>query len=153
MPESDETIDKQPSVIEQKAYRDTWGKGLDSYVQWLADTANYLGALLSPTGSIYVHLDWRAVHYAKVIFDEVIGADNFKNEVVWRRANTHNDPGGYGRIHDTLLYYRRPGGVFNPVFGEYREEYLKQAYRHEDRRTVAGTAAAAPRDARVQQQR
>ena len=132
VPESDETIDKQPSVIEQKAYRDTWGKGLDSYVQWLADAANYLGALLSPTGSIYVHLDWRAVHYAKVIFDEVIGAGNFKNEIVWRRANTHNDPGGYGRIHDTLLYYRRPNGVFNPVFGEYREEYLKQAYRHED---------------------
>ena len=50
VPESDETIDKQPSVIEQKAYRDTWGKGLDSYVHWLADTANYLGALLSPTG-------------------------------------------------------------------------------------------------------
>ena len=132
VPESDETIDKQPSVIEQKAYRDTWGKGLDSYVHWLADTANYLGALLSPTGSIYVHLDWRAVHYAKVIFDEVIGIDAFKNEIVWRRANTHNDPGGYGRIHDTLLYYRRTGGVFNPVFGEYREEYLKQAYRHED---------------------
>jgi adenine-specific DNA-methyltransferase len=129
VPESDETIDKQPSVIEQKAYRDTWGKGLDSYVQWLADTANYLGGLLSPTGSIYVHLDWRAVHYAKVIFDEVMGADNFKNEIVWRRANTHNDPGGYGRIHDTLLYYRRSGGVFNPVLGEYREEYLAQSYK------------------------
>jgi adenine-specific DNA-methyltransferase len=129
VPESNETFDKQPSVIEQKAYRDTWGKGLDSYVQWLADTASYLGALLSPTGSIYVHLDWRAVHYAKVIFDEVMGADNFKNEIVWRRANTHNDPGGYGRIHDTLLYYRRPGGVFNPVLGEYREEYLAQSYK------------------------
>ncbi|MGH2852634.1 MAG: site-specific DNA-methyltransferase [Solirubrobacteraceae bacterium] len=129
VPESEETIDKQPSVIEQKAYRDTWGKGLESYVQWLADAASYLGALLSPTGSIYVHLDWRAVHYAKVIFDEVIGADNFKNEIVWRRANTHNDPGGYGRIHDTLLYYRRPGGVFSPVLGEYREEYLAQSYK------------------------
>ena len=129
VPESDETIDKQPSVIEQKAYRDTWGKGLDSYVQWLADTANYLGGLLSPTGSIYVHLDWRAVHYAKVIFDEVMGADNFKNEIVWRRANTHNDPGGYGRIHDTLLYYRRSGGVFEPGLGEYREEYLAQSYK------------------------
>ncbi len=129
VPESTETIDKQPSVIEQKAYRDTWGKGLESYVQWLADAASYLGALLSPAGSIYVHLDWRAVHYAKVIFDEVMGADNFKNEIVWRRANTHNDPGGYGRIHDTLLYYRRPGGVFNPVLGEYREEYLAQSYK------------------------
>lgn len=132
VPDSDTSFDKQPSVIEQKAYRDTWGKGLDSYVHWLADTASYLSALLSPTGTIYIHLDWRAVHYAKVIFDEVIGVDAFKNEIVWRRANTHNDPGGFGRIHDTLLYYRRAGGLFNPVFGEYREEYLTQAYRHED---------------------
>src|ERR1039458_216240 len=132
VPDSDTSFDKQPSVIEQKAYRDTWAKGLDSYVQWLADTASYLSALLSPTGTLYVHLDWRAVHYAKVIFDEVIGVDAFKNEIVWRRANTHNDPGGFGRIHDTLLYYRRAGGLFNPVFGEYREEYLTQAYRHED---------------------
>lgn len=131
VPDSDASFNKQPSVIEQKAYRDTWGRGLDSYVSWIAETAGYLGSLLSPTGSIYVHLDWRAVHYAKVIFDEVIGVDAFKNEIVWRRANTHNDPGGYGRIHDTLLYYRRPGGVFNPVFGEYREEYVAQAYRHD----------------------
>jgi adenine-specific DNA-methyltransferase len=132
VPDSDTSFNKQPSVIEQKAYRDTWGRGLDSYVSWIAETASYLGSLLSPTGSIYVHLDWRAVYYAKVIFDEVIGVDAFKNEIVWRRANTHNDPGGYGRIHDTLLYYRRPGGVFNPVFGEYREEYVAQAYRHVD---------------------
>ncbi len=132
VPESTTSFAKQPSVIEQKAYRDTWGKGLDSYVQWLADTATYLSALLSPSGSLYVHLDWRAVHYAKVIFDEVLGSDAFKNEIVWRRANTHNDPGGYGRIHDTLLYYRRSGGLFNPVFGEYREEYVAQAYRHKD---------------------
>lgn len=132
VPESTTSFAKQPSVIEQKAYRDTWGKGLDSYVQWIADTATYLSALLSPSGTIYVHLDWRAVHYAKVIFDEVLGADAFKNEIVWRRANTHNDPGGFGRIHDTLLYYRRTGGLFNPVYGEYREEYVAQAYRHLD---------------------
>ena len=132
VPDSDASFNKQPSVIEQKAYRDTWGRGLDSYVSWIAETASYLGSLLSPTGSIYVHLDWRAVHYAKVIFDEVIGVDSFKNEIVWRRANTHNDPGGYGRIHDTLLYYRRPGGVFNPAYGEYREEYVAQSYRHVD---------------------
>src|SRR5262249_49776400 len=65
VPDSDTNFSKQPSIIEQKAYRDTWGKRLDSYLQWLADTANLLAVLLSPTGSLYVHLDWRAVHYAK----------------------------------------------------------------------------------------
>jgi len=67
-----------------------------------------------------------------MVLDEVFGSDNFQNEIIWRRANTHNDPGGYGRIHDTLLYYRRPQGAFSPVYGDYREEYLEQAYRHVD---------------------
>ncbi|MHB8508656.1 MAG: site-specific DNA-methyltransferase [Candidatus Dormibacteria bacterium] len=132
IPDSQTSFTKEPSVIEQKAYRDTWGRGLDGYLQWLYEACVVLSDLLSSRGSMYVHLDWRAVHYAKAMLDEVIGADNFKNELVWRRANTHNDPGGFGRIHDTLLYYRRPGGMFNLAHGEYREEYLDQAYRHVD---------------------
>ncbi len=68
VPDSHTSFDKPPSIVEQKAYRDTWGRELDSYMSWLAETAGYLGSLLSPTGSLYVHLDWRAVHYAKVIF-------------------------------------------------------------------------------------
>ncbi|NCC74198.1 MAG: site-specific DNA-methyltransferase, partial [Sphingobacteriia bacterium] len=52
------TFVKQPSIIEQKAYRDTWGKGLDSYMQWFYETAVMLRELLADDGSIYVHLDW-----------------------------------------------------------------------------------------------
>jgi adenine-specific DNA-methyltransferase len=132
IPDSHTSFTKEPSVIEQKAYRDTWGRGLDSYLQWLYETALVLAELLSATGSLYVHLDWRAVHYAKAILDEVFGLANFKNEIVWRRANTHNDPDGFGRIHDTILYYRRPGGTFNLAHTEYREEYVEQVYRHVD---------------------
>lgn len=132
IPDSNTSITKEPSVIEQKAYRDTWGRGLDSYLQWFYETAVILSELLSETGSIYVHLDWHVGHYAKAVLDEVFGADNFKNEVIWRRANTHNDPDGYGRVHDTLLYYRRPKGVFNLVHEDYRQEYIEQAYRHAD---------------------
>jgi hypothetical protein len=59
--EEDETtaFTKQPSLIEQKAYRDTWGRGLDSYLQWFYETAVLLHELLHETGSLYVHLDWR----------------------------------------------------------------------------------------------
>lgn len=121
---------KEPSIIEQKAYRDTWGRGLDSYVQWFYETATLLKELLSGRGSIYVHLDWHIVHYAKAVMDEVFGADNFKNEIVWKRANTHNDPKCFGRIHDTILYYAMPEAPFNVAYGEYDEEYLEKAYRH-----------------------
>lgn len=123
---------KEPSILEEHAYRDTWGAGYASYMTMLFERLSLLRDLLSPTGSIYLHLDWRAAHYGKLILDELFGSANFKNEIVWRRAHTHNDPDGYGRIHDTLLYYRRPGGTFNRVHGEYRAEYIEQAYRHVD---------------------
>jgi adenine-specific DNA-methyltransferase len=97
---------KEPSVVEQKAYRDTWGRGLESYLQWFYEGAVTLRDLLSTRGSIYVHLDWHIAHYVKVVLDEIFGIETFKNEIVWRRAHTHNDPGGYGRVHDTILYYR-----------------------------------------------
>jgi adenine specific DNA methylase Mod len=66
---------KEPSIIEQKAYRDTWGRGLDSYLQWLSETCSLLQELRDRNGLIYVHLDWRTVHPAKLVLDEVFGAD------------------------------------------------------------------------------
>jgi adenine-specific DNA-methyltransferase len=128
-----EGFTKEPSVIEQKAYRDTWGRGLDSYLQWFYETVVLLRELLADTGSLYVHLDWHVVHYAKAILDEVFGIENFKNEVIWQRAHTHNDPDAFGRVHDTLLYYRMPKATFNPVHGKYRDEYVEQAYRHAEK--------------------
>jgi adenine-specific DNA-methyltransferase len=74
------TFVKQPSIIEQKAYRDTWGRGLDSYLQWFYETAILLRELLADDGSIYVHLDWHVGHYAKCVLDEVFGYENFRND-------------------------------------------------------------------------
>ncbi|MCI0475163.1 MAG: hypothetical protein L0Y55_02860, partial [Anaerolineales bacterium] len=59
------TFTKEPSVIEMKAYRDTWGRGLDSYLQWFYETVVLLRELLAENGSIYVHLDYHIGHYAK----------------------------------------------------------------------------------------
>src|SRR5882672_8786852 len=66
---------KQPSVLEQKAYRDTWGvspadrqrgvSSLDRYLKWFYETVVLLRQLLSDRGTVYVHLDWHVVHYAK----------------------------------------------------------------------------------------
>jgi adenine-specific DNA-methyltransferase len=68
-----EDFTKEPSIIEQKAYRDTWGRGLDGYLQWFYETAVLLRELLTENGSIYVHLDWHVGHYAKIILDEIFG--------------------------------------------------------------------------------
>ena len=107
--EDEETsFTKQPSILEQKAYRDTWGKGLDSYLQWFYEAAVMLRELLAENGSIYVHLDWHVVHYAKAILDEVFGSDNFINEIIWKRSGNTSSIGQiFKRAHDSLLFYSK----------------------------------------------
>lgn len=115
--EDEQTISftKQPSIIEQKAYRDTWGKGLDSYLQWFYETIIHLRELLTDDGSIYVHLDWHVASYAKVILDEVFGYQNLRNEIIW----CYQGPGSPGmrqfnRKHDNIFWYSKSNvWIFN----------------------------------------
>ena len=119
VPEDDVSFTKQPSVIEQKAYRDTWGAGADSYFAWLYDTAVILFDLLSSEGSLFLHLDPNYGHYAKVIFDEVFGAKRFQNEIIWQRTDPHNDARTrFGYIHDCIYWFckqEKPRYFTDPV--------------------------------------
>lgn len=99
---------KEQSVIEELAYKDTWGKGLDSYLQMMYDRLVLMKQLLAEDGSIYVHLDWHVGHYVKLIMDEVFGKENFVNEIIWFYSNAGGrGETGYARKHDILLFYRR----------------------------------------------
>jgi adenine-specific DNA-methyltransferase len=102
------TFTKEPSIIEHKAYRDTWGRGLDSYLQWFYETAVVLHDLLHEDGCIYVHLDWHTVHYCRVVLDEIFGHDRMRNELVW---GYHRFGVGqqkqFTRAHDTILWYSK----------------------------------------------
>ncbi len=133
---------KEPSIIEQKAYRDTWGRGLDSYVRWFSETAVLLRELLHPAGSIYVHLDWHVGHYAKCVLDEVFGAEFFKSEIIWKRTTGHSDSKAYGSVHDTILFYANPDARRNEVLQDYDPEYIEGYYRYregtEGRRFMTG---------------
>jgi adenine-specific DNA-methyltransferase len=75
VPESNDSFTKEPSIIEQKAYRDTWGKGLDTYLRWFYDTAVILRELLADDGSLYTHCDPTASHYLKIILDTIFGTE------------------------------------------------------------------------------
>ena len=126
---------KEPSIIEKKAYRDTWGRGMDSYLQWFYETSVFLRELLSDEGSIYVHLDYHVSHYAKAILDEVFGNDNFVSEIIWKRTSAHGSADRYGPIHDTIFFYSKgKERVWNKPLGEYNEEYIEQFYRQVDER-------------------
>ena len=127
------TFTKEPSVIEQKAYRDTWGRGLDGYLKWFYDGIVLLRDLLTEDGSVYVHLDYHVAHYAKAVLDEVFGQENLRNEIVWKRQAAHSDPKRFGPIHDTILYYAKSGGTdFNIQHVPYDESYIESHYALKD---------------------
>ncbi|GHO96116.1 site-specific DNA-methyltransferase [Reticulibacter mediterranei] len=95
------------------AYKDLWNNDLDSYLQWLYETFLQLHTLLTPTGSLYIHLDWRATHYAKLLLDEIfrkhatdMGA-GFKNEIIWHYQSGGRSQKHYARKHDTILLYTK----------------------------------------------
>jgi len=131
---------KEASIIEQKAYRDTWGHGLDSYMQWSYETALLLYELLSETGSLYVHLDWHIIHYAKVVLDEVFGESNFRNEITWKRSAIATSVKTQWRnSHDTILFYSKStNNVFYVQYGEYTES-SKRHYNKRDEKGIFRT--------------
>jgi adenine-specific DNA-methyltransferase len=118
---------KQPSVIEQKAYRDTWGRGMDSYLQWFYETAVFLRELLAEDGSIYVHLDYHVSHYAKVVMDETFGEENFRNEIVWKRkGGSANPQNRLGVVTDSIIWYSKTDAiVFNQQYTKDSDEAQK----------------------------
>lgn len=87
----EEDVTKEASLIEEKAYRDTWGLGLSSFLQMLYERFILMRDLLSPTGSIYVHMGWDVSHYVKVVLDDVFGADQFINQLIWKRQTAHSE--------------------------------------------------------------
>ena len=129
---------KAPNMIEVKAYRDTWGKGLDSYLRWFYDTVVLLRELLAEDGSIYVHLDWHVGHYAKVVMDEVFGYENFINEIVWQRTNVHSHAAQgaehFARIHDTILFYSKTGKhTWHQFYLAHSDEHVTKSYKYEEK--------------------
>src|ERR1044072_1229423 len=127
----DEEFIKEPSIIEQKAYRDTWGKGLDRYLRWFYEATITLRDLLTQDGTMYVHLDWQVGHYAKAILDEIFGYENFINEIIWRRTAAHNDPGRFGNIHDVIFFYRKGQSYkWNPQYISHSEESISSTFSY-----------------------
>lgn len=129
----DEQFTKEPSVLEELAYRDTWGKGADSFIAMIYERLQLMRDLLSSDGSIYVHCDWRVNSYIKLVLDEVFGNTRYVNEIVWKRSDSHNDGNRLGMVDDRILHYQKGDSrINNRQFEEYSEEYIKNFYNKED---------------------
>lgn len=117
---------KESSAIEEVAYRDTWGKGLDSFLQMIYDRLVLMRELLSEKGSIYVHLDWHAGQYVKILLDEIFGAENMRNEIIWHYRTGNLAKNQFQRKHDNIFFYSKSKNlVFYP---QEQKEYYADLY-------------------------
>jgi DNA modification methylase len=88
-------------------YDDRTPGGMAAYVDWLHPRLVEFRRVLAPTGSLFVHLDWRASHYVKVELDRIFGAARFLNEIVWCYSVGGKSRRLFGRKHDTILWYAK----------------------------------------------
>src|SRR3989339_1740879 len=129
----DEEFTKKPNIMEELAYRDTWGKGADSFIAMIYERLVLMRDLLAEDGSIYVHCDWHVNGFLRLVLDEVFGNNNFKNEIIWQRITSKsNVQNKFGAIHDIIfLYDKNPERVcWNQPYRQLRDEYIEQMYRY-----------------------
>ncbi len=127
-----ETLTKKPNVLEEIAYRDTWGKGADSFISMIYERLVLMRDLLAEDGSIYVHCDYRLNSYMRVVLDEVFGLNQYINEITWKRTSAHSDPNHYGiNVHSIFYYSKSAKWIWNQLYAEHSEKY-KSRFRNTD---------------------
>lgn len=130
-------VGKRASIIEEKAYRDTWGKGRASWFSMMFDRLSIMRDLMSDRGTIYVHLDWYAGHHLRPVLDEIFGEENSLGEIIW----AYGSPSG-GRVsgsklvkaHDTIFAFAKNYGAhkYEIAYLPYSDQYISDWFRHTD---------------------
>ena len=104
-----------------------------AYLVMMANRLLELHRVLKPTGSLYLHCDPTASHYLKIVLDGVFDIKNYRNEIIWKRANAHNDPKRYGKITDSIFYYvKSDSPTWNTQYSPYREEYYESHFKKDE---------------------
>ena len=121
-----------------------------AYLSMMSVRLIELHKVLKPTGSLYLHCDPTASHYLKLVLDCIFGAENFQNEIIWKRTTTHSDSRTWSRVSDTILFYTK-GREFtwNTPIEPHSEEYKDDKYGNIDadgrRYTLDNMTSPSPR--------
>ncbi len=132
-----ETAEKKQSVIEEIAYRDTWGKGISSYLSMMYERLKLMHNLLAEDGSIYVHCDGRVNSFLRLVLNDVFGNENYFNEIVWQRSTTVGSSKAiankYPTLCDFILCYvkKRENYLFHKQYTPPSEDY-KARFKDQD---------------------
>ncbi|MDY0282569.1 MAG: site-specific DNA-methyltransferase, partial [Salinivirgaceae bacterium] len=135
-----DTFTKKPNILEEIAYRDTWGRGADSFIAMIYERLVLMRDLLAEDGSIYVHCDWRVNSHIRLVLDEVLGSERLCNEIVWQRTNAHNmKTDGYIRSNDTIWFYSVGNKyTFNEQYTDYSDAQLSRYKKDVNGRLFTG---------------
>ncbi len=121
-----DTFTKKPNILEEIAYRDTWGMGADSFIAMIYERLVLMRDLLAEDGSIYVHCDWRVSGFFRLILDEIFGKEHILNEIIWSYKRYTARAASFQKMHDTLFFYSKTKDYcFNQLFDDYQETTLK----------------------------
>ena len=132
----DTEFEKAPTVLEEIAFRDTWGMGQDSFLAMIYERLHLMRDLLSEDGSFFLHCDVRTNASLRLILDEIFGSNNHRNEIIWKRkGGSANATNNFGNSIDTIHYYvKNENAFFNLQYSlenEDVEKYIKERFRYE----------------------
>lgn len=131
-----ETFHKEPNLLEQIAYRDTWGKGADSFIAMLYERLILMRDLMASDASIYVHCDWRVSTWIRSVLDEVFGIDRHLNELRWRRQPVRGakaTSNQYARNSDTIHFYTKgESWIWNGAYKAYDQKFIDTKFRPDE---------------------
>lgn len=130
-----ETFHKEPNLLEQIAYRDTWGRGADSFISMLYERLILMRDLLAPDGSIYVHLEPDVGNLVRAVLDEVFGADCLRTEIAWKRTSSHgNVSRNFGEIWESIYFYSRTKDrwIWNQQHVPFEQSYIDSHFATKD---------------------
>ena len=133
----EDTLVKKPNILEEIAYRDTWGKGTDSFLAMIYERLLLMKDLLSPTGLIYVHCDWRVNSFLRSILDEIFGAENYINEITWKRISgagksSQYEQKKYGSNTDSIFIYSKTQKYKLKTLRQLSEEEILEKFKFID---------------------
>jgi DNA modification methylase len=127
----DDTFTKKPNVLEELAYRDTWGKGADSFIAMIYERLVLMRDLLAEDGSIYVHCDYRLNSVMRLVLSEIFSEQFYKNEIIWQKIRTTKAQTiGFGIVHDSIFLYTKSDKTkFQNQYKEFDENYIASHYK------------------------
>jgi len=112
---------------EVRSFKDRWSGGIHVYIEWMRERVVKMHDILKATGSFYLHCDWHASHYLKIMLDEIFGYKNCRNEIIWCYKRYTAMSSRFQRLHDSILFFSKTkDAIFNQEFIPYGDRSGKK---------------------------